>query len=499
MKPSVRFGYTLLCLIQSIGLVLGDGTMVFAAAGASSDTETRVGGFERTVYGEARPNTDVDSRLKELEVSLFGKAKSGDTNERISAIAKALSPASGNLLLPAIAPQLDTSATNARADSTPQPAPYNDALEVRADKAKEQLRQAMDLYSKGDMQHAEQAFKGVLAIDNRNADAYYNLGVIAESRNDLQSAESNYRAALNINPGDNDLRNAVTSVQNKLDQSITAAKQAREQQTAAVKQADDERQKGTLKQYTADASTAFKAGNYDKAISDLQVVSRQAPQDSDVQYALGQAYRGKGDIFDARSSLTRAISLSPSNQMYKTALNELDRQIAQDGQSQNQPGSAGLPAAAPDFRSGVATSGSSGFGGSTGSAAYGNGPGSSGYGTASTASTGQLVGFSQDDSNSAPTGQLTPFANTGDSGNRYPGYASSSRGFGFGAGGMGSGYGSSGGSRLQRAAVTGLTGAAMGAVMSSMFSRPGMRGQSMMRGAMMGGAMGLLTGGLFSH
>jgi tetratricopeptide (TPR) repeat protein len=478
---------------------LGDGTAVFAAASSSPD-DTRLAGYERTVYGEVHPSKDLDTRIKELEVSLFGKVRTGSTAERVAGISKALAPANGNLLLPAIAPQLDTSSTNARAESAPPPAPYNDALEVRSDKAKDELKQAMELYTKGDMPQAEAAFKRVLTIDSRNPDAYYNLGVIAESRNDLQSALSNYRAALNINPGDNDLRNAVTSVQSKLDQSITAQRQAREQQATVAKQAQDEEQKSNLKQYTADASVAFKAGNFDKAISDLQLVARQAPQDADVQFALGQAYRGKGDVFDARSSLNRAIAISPNNQMYKNALQELDRQIAQGSQGQIG-GGGGLPAAAPDFHRGISTSnaGAGGQGGSVGSTGYG----AFGHAPDMGASTGQIVGFSQDDSNSAPTGTLTPFAES-DSSSRNSGMQGYAYRGGYGGSGMGYSN-SSTSSRLHRAAISGLAGAAMGAAMSGMFApsygygRSSGRGSSIMRGAMLGGAMGIVTGGLFSH
>ena len=440
--------------------------------------------------GTTHSSKFVDQRLSELEVSLFGKAHSSESQaERVAAITKSLNPTGVNLLMPAIAPQMDT--TQSRSSTIPQRATaLDDANDARQDQAKGELRKAMELYSKGDTAQAEQSFRRVLSIDSRNSDAYYNLGVIQEGRGDFQGALSSYKSALNINPSDNDLRGAVASVQGKIDQEAQASRKAAQAQNVAAKQQELERTRQSLQQYTTDASAAFKAGNYDKAIGDLQFVAKQAPTDPDVQYALSQAYRGKGDIFDARTALNRAITIDPSNQLYKGTLTQLDQQIAQGGAS-SAPVSGGIsttgmPATAPDFRSAASAPPPNSFSGTYGNGNYGNG-----------ATPGSVTGFTPADNSGQPTGQLTPFSDSGMA--NLPsqrGYAYSGGGYG----GMGGGYGSSSGSsRLQRTAVAGLGGAAIGAVMSSMFAPPGYRGRSMMRGAMMGGAMGLITGGLFSH
>jgi len=490
MKIQIRVAYSLICLMQSAGLIVGNGVFVtvnaepaLAASSSSQNESVKLSAFERTVFGETHDNKSMQMRLDQLEGSLFGKAKGGSIADRISAISKALTVSNANLLMPAIAPQMDLSETKAKSESLPPPAPYNDAADVAADRAKSELKQAVALYGKGDMQGAEVSFKRVLTIDSQNADAYYNLGVIAESRSDLQSALSNYRAALNIHPNDQDLKNAVTSVQGKIDQSIAADRQARAQQAVAAQQAAAAQTKQNLKQYTNDAATAFKAGNYDKAIADLSTVAQQAPNDGDVQYALAQAYRGKGDLNSARSYLNRAVTLNPNNQIYRTALASLEQEVAQGGSQ------GGVPAAAPDFRIGMPQS----------PAAYGAAGSLSG-------SPGQSVGFNQNDSaNNAPTGQIVPFSDSISSNGSglQQGFAYSNRGLGGGSGWSsmgGAGYPSSGSSRIKRAAISGLTGAALGAAMSGMFSPGyGSRGRSMMGGAMLGGALGVMTGGLFSR
>ncbi len=391
----------------------------------------KLDGFERTVFGTTHPTKFVDQRLGELEVSLFGKAHSSESQaERVAAISKLLNPSGGNLLMPAIAPHMDTS--QARQSAMPQRATaLDDAIDARQEQAKGELRHAMELYSTGDTAQAEQSFRKVLSIDSRNSDAYYNLGVIQEGRGELQGALSSYKSALNINPSDNDLRGAVAGVQSKIDQGAQAARKTAEVQNIAAKQQEQERARQSLQQYTNDASAAFKAGNYDKAIGDLQFVAKQAPTDPDVQYALSQAYRGKGDMFDARTALNRAITIDPSNQLYKGTLTQLDQQIAEGGASSAAAAgggsNSGMPAPAPDFRSAAKSASANSF-----SSPYGSGNYASG------ATPGTITGFAQDDNSGQPTGQLTPFSDSGMK--NLPtqrGYAYTGGGYG----GMGGGYG----------------------------------------------------------
>src|SRR5579883_1773406 len=57
------------------------------------------------------------------------------------------------------------------------------------------LKGGISKHQTGDDQSAELLFKKALAIDAENADAFYNLGAIAESRGDLAVALTDYRAA----------------------------------------------------------------------------------------------------------------------------------------------------------------------------------------------------------------------------------------------------------------------------------------------------------------
>jgi tetratricopeptide (TPR) repeat protein len=456
---------TAICFSLSIVLALGNGPYLAMSAAAISMPETasatsRIDQYEKAVYGETHDKLSASTRVKDLEKTLFGTTHSGDVQNRLDEIGKALGAKKVDYLLPAIAPQMDTATSHDETASSEG----SDQKDSQADREKSMLRQAMSLYQSGKTPEAERMFKSILAMDFRNADAYYNLGVIAEGKGDLNSALNNYKAASNINPNDSDLKDAINSVQNKIDQQESnnriQAEQARQQQ--------DSQKRQQLQSMVSDASAAYKGGNFDKAINELNSVAIQAPSDPDVQYALSQAYRGKGNIAAAKQALQRAIALNPNNSLYQSALTQLNQPSKA---ASSQIASEGMPPLAPPI-------------------------GQSG-------TPGQILpydSFNVDHPNSSTpvsytdqgrAGQLTPFtddsASTAWQSDRMrSGWQSGSVAFGGGYG-----YGADPSTRLRRVMIGGASGAAMGALFGSL---GGGGGRGMMSGAMRGGLMGSMMG-----
>jgi tetratricopeptide (TPR) repeat protein len=391
--------------------------------------------------------------------------------------------------LPPIAPQLDTSAFPA------QPAPvtrnnardsYNDApmqadsrdyeatqpAPEPVDRVKELLKQALVKHNQGDRAGAQKLFKQVLSMDPRNGDANFNLGAMAEDAGDLNGAQHYYRAAAAANPGDSDVRDALAAVDQRLQQQA----QARETANQVAK-------KNQLRQVATEAATAYKSGNYDKAIQLLEQIDREAPGDANVKYGLGQAYRGKGDMQRANANLQAAASLAPDNQLYRNTLTELSKQqqqVARQPQSSpsgmNFDDGAAMPSGGRDY--------------------------------------GQTPPVAND---YRQAGDLTPFNGGGneqlyghayDNQPRYGGGGiASGLGSALGIGGLGMGLsslmggrsavpygGGSRGSRLVRGAVTGgLSGAVAGALGGMVTGGRGAMKSGAMKGAMYGGLFGMLS------
>lgn len=78
------------------------------------------------------------------------------------------------------------------------------------------LREGMEAHRNGDDAKAEHLFKRVVLIEPRNPDGYFNLGALAEKKNDLAGALMSYRAALNLSPHDRELLDAVESLESQL-------------------------------------------------------------------------------------------------------------------------------------------------------------------------------------------------------------------------------------------------------------------------------------------
>lgn len=442
-----------LAIIQAV--LLGSyAPLAIAATSKNSPEVAKLDNIEEVIYGTPKSSVSLDTRLKDLELKLFGITRKGTNTERLAAIEKTLAYGSGaatsGSLLPPLAPTLDTAATASSAPSSASSTHYESDEPYPVDSSGA-LADAMQLYQDGKVAQAEGAFHGILAKDPSNGDAYYNLAVIAEGKNDLNGALSYYRSALNLNPQDSDLQSAVVSVQNKLAQSVGASSQVASSGAAASNynapkaapaqnKAADEARKNQLKSAVASASNDYKAGNYDSAVTKLNSVASQVPDDGDVQFALAQAYRGKGDLSNARSHMARASSLNPASSSFGSALADIDRAIA----AKNT-----LPAD-------------------------------------SFASSSQRGSIPQ--TASQPEGQITPFSGSKaaslDSGN-LNGVAYTSR---------------SNSSRLKRAATYGLAGAAAGALSGALFSssnngsRMSSAKSSALRGAVLGAVFGFASG-----
>jgi tetratricopeptide (TPR) repeat protein len=334
------------------------------------------------------------------------------------------------------------------------------------DPSKIALQQATTLYSQGRVAEAESAFKHVLALNSHSVDAFFNLGVINETRGDLQNALAYYRSAQAISPDDAELRDAVSSVQVKISQKMAADQRVKEADQTNL---NANQNRDSLKQIASDAQSAFKAGNFDKAITNLKMVSSQAPNDPDVQYALAQAYKGKGDLQNARGALNRALSIEPNNQLYLTLLSQLD------GQNVGAIGTTNQASRPINGNPGDVYATSQGL------------P----YTPYNSPISAAPLGWQSADN--SQTGQLTPFTSQGES--SLPGSYRRAQGYdgGYSSGfyhGSNSGYGTK--TRLTRVAVGAGAGLAIGAIFGAGSHHAG---RSMMTGALMGGALGLFSGG----
>ncbi len=467
MQEASRVATAIICASQSILLLIIPAS---ASIPLPNPAElAQISAYEQSVFGKTHPAQQEESRLSTLETSIFGIVHKGSNRSRLKTIAKVMGNRSQLLKLRPLAPIYDQSATVLLSDlPQPSPAPASDytrqltddsshsshkAASTSLEQVKSLLRQAISQYQKGNNSDAENLFRQVLQLDAHNSDAHFSLGAIAENKGDLDSASQHYQAALRANPNDVEVQQAITALEGKI-HDRTASRQRQQDEQIAQQEA----LRTQLKQLSAEAAIAYRSGKYNVAVSKLEQVAHQTPGDPDVQYALAQAYRGNGDLDQARRHIGAAIAQDPNNQMYRTVQGSIDQEAA----SRNN-----LPPVAPGSSPALASSSGSG------------------------SPAGELIPI-QPETNPPRRALNYGWASTDGGMRRLAGLIPAVAGIGLSCGlsSHGNGYNNSS-SRLTGAGS--LAGAATGAAMAAVFNHQrGSIKQGAMRGALLGGIAGLL-------
>lgn len=182
--------------------------------------------------------------------------------------------------------------------------------------ASEVFDQAVAQYQAGNLDQAQALFNQVLKIDPRNPDAHFNLGAIKEWKKDLQGALRHYKLAGQLKPGDNEIAEAVSSLEAKIQNQAIE-----EVETAKARRHEE------LGLHGQKAKEAFAAKNYEEAVYHLNHLVQAFPDDPKVQFALGQSLRALKSFDWAAYRLKMAIFLDPNNDVYRKTLTELDGEV----------------------------------------------------------------------------------------------------------------------------------------------------------------------------
>ncbi len=140
-----------------------------------------------------------------------------------------------------------------------------------AEKASDALSAGLEAHVAGNLDEAAKDYRAALALDPQNKFAYFDLGVIDETRNNLASAENNYRQALGIDP---DFPSALFNL-------------------AIVRKA------------LGDTTEAIQLYKHDTSVD---------PQNASAHLNLGLLLRDSGDTAGANIELATAVQLDPTLQ-----------------------------------------------------------------------------------------------------------------------------------------------------------------------------------------
>jgi tetratricopeptide (TPR) repeat protein len=169
--------------------------------------------LEDRFWSNKQQTLATEKRIEELELFVFGEIKTGTLKERITVLRKATGETQTTM--------------NSQAETKPDPKLLNrtgqSSIEnatvmtykkndLETNKADDLLEESMRLFGKGELSEAEALLETVLVLNKHDADAYYNLGAIAEAKADLDSAIRYYQSALKERPDDKEVQEALSSV-----------------------------------------------------------------------------------------------------------------------------------------------------------------------------------------------------------------------------------------------------------------------------------------------
>ncbi len=197
----------------------------------------------------------------------------------------------------------------------------------RVEHEKYYLDQAKSLMQANRYDLAKLELKNVLAINQANYEAYYQLGIIHESQQLYQEAAANYTQVLEIQPNYVEAKTRLGRVQLLAGKDTAAVDKAK-----AALAADP----GSVEAKALMASVKAKQGNLDSAIKDLELALKARPDFTDTAVELAQLHFRRGETARAENVLTQSIARQSKNISLRVALANLYLQTKQQGKAAGQ-------------------------------------------------------------------------------------------------------------------------------------------------------------------
>jgi tetratricopeptide (TPR) repeat protein len=301
---------------------------------AAGDDKSAISTLENRLFFKTYDSEEAEARVARLEKQVFGDAASGDLHGRIQHLMDAVgaqqnpdgsvSGLSTPTPPPPQQPQQEQPQVSPEDNARAEREAAEQRSHVAAQAAKEErinnlLSQGVDLWRQKRGRDAIDKFQQVLRLDPMNAEANFSMGIAQESSNSLEDALASYQRAAQGHPDNKDYTDAVAAVQRKL--------QGKER-------IDDKG--GALRGLAEEASAAYKRGEYISALGLYKELDEKAPNQALVKYNIGTLYLQTKNPIKALEYYKQALQLKPGEPRYKTAVDQLGKNLAEAQQQRQQ-------------------------------------------------------------------------------------------------------------------------------------------------------------------
>ncbi len=341
-QSSRKSGLKLILVSALITLAMPFSTRVVFAVAPGDEGKITV--IEKRLFFKSYAEEPLPKRLERLEKRFFGVPLSDEPEEqRVSKVIEAAGPqadpdgtvSKGHLTPDASAqPPLDKSPSSKSKTKSKNPGseyPHQPgsaggldteaawekassaAIGARDEEIRTLLKDAIKLSKRKDTDGAIDKFNQVIRLDPQNAEAFFSLGVIYESKGQLDQALTAYHKAHDSNPDRMDYKDAIVSLEQK----------------GAKKQEIDGKQ-AELNQRAKEAAEAFKRKEYMSALEMYKRLETDFPKNAPYKYNIGTIYLMMQNPVQALEYYEMARKLNPKEERYVAAASKLKDTLKAD-------------------------------------------------------------------------------------------------------------------------------------------------------------------------
>jgi tetratricopeptide (TPR) repeat protein len=287
----------------------------FAADQASMSKLSKA---EKDFFFQTYETQPLKDRVERLEKRVLGSPGTGEIDQRLTQVLQAIggSQEQDMQLESTSQPQSTGTESNTmlpsvRADDNNDN--QDNALTARDTEIRNLLAEGVSLWRNKNLQEAIEKFEQVIRLDANNAEAYFSMGVVSESKGDLKRATAYYARAQELDPKKKEYKQASALVVKKL---------------ASVEGPELDKESQELLE---DANDAFKNKEYLSALDLFKRLESKNPKVAAYKYNIGTLYLLVKNPFQALDYYKQALKLKPDEVKYQNAYQRVLAMNKQNG------------------------------------------------------------------------------------------------------------------------------------------------------------------------